>query len=127
MAKGKGKGKKGADLAQEKLFDITAKLKTAVCVPAIREAVKAWRVGGYKGTTETTRELLLHWFDHDHRLANVRPFAWQDSQREAIETLIVVWEFEKVRTRKALLERYAATLKDVPLPPYDEFARYCIK
>lgn len=122
----KRKAKKQND-AQSKLFDITAKLKTAACVPAIREAVKAWRVGGYKGTTETTRLLLAYWFQTDHRLPTGRPFAWHESQREAIETLIFVWEFEKVRTRKALLERYAETLKDVPLPPYDEFARYCIK
>jgi type III restriction enzyme len=122
----KGKSKK-PDAAQNKLFDITAKLKTAVCVPAIREAVKAWRIGGYKGTTETTRLLLVHWFQTDHRLANGRPFAWHESQRDAIETLVFVWEFEKVRTRKALLERYAETLKGVPLPPFDEFARYCIK
>jgi type III restriction enzyme len=49
------------------------------------------------------------------------------AQREAIETLIFVWEYEKVRTRKDLLERYANDLKDVILPPPDEYARYCIK
>ena len=96
-------------------------------MPALREAVKAWRVGGYKGTTETTRLLLKHWFKTDHRLPNGRPFAYHSSQREAIETLIFVWEFEKVRTRKGLLERYAQSLQDVRLPPYDDFARYCIK
>jgi type III restriction enzyme len=113
--------------AQGNLLDITAKLRTAPCVPALREAVKAWRVGGYKGTTDTTRLLLNHWFHTDHRLPNGRPFAWHDSQRDAIETLIFVWEFEKVRTRKGLLERYATDLKDVRLAAYDEFARYCIK
>jgi type III restriction enzyme len=96
-------------------------------VPALRDAVNAWRVGGYKSTTETTRLLLNHWFHTDHRLPNGRPFAWHDSQRDAIETLIFVWEFEKVRTRKGLLERYATDLKDVRLAAYDEFARYCIK
>lgn len=96
-------------------------------MPALREAVKAWRAGGYKGTTETTRLLLNHWFKTDHRLPNGRPFAYHSSQREAIETLIFVWEFEKVRTRKGLLERYAQSLRDVRLPPYDDFARYCIK
>lgn len=109
------------------LFDITGKLKTAPCVPALREAVKAWSAGGYKGTTETTRILLNHWFETDHRLPNGQPFKYHPSQREAIETLIFVWEYEKVRTRKGLLERYAENLKDVRLPPYDEFARYCIK
>ncbi|MBI1894767.1 MAG: DEAD/DEAH box helicase family protein [Candidatus Rokubacteria bacterium] len=115
------------DDSQENLLDITAKLRTAPCVPALREAVKAWRAGGYKGITETTRLLLNHWFRTDHRLANGRPFGWHPSQRDAIEAVIFVWEFEKVRTRKGLLERYAEDLKNVRLATYDEFARYCIK
>lgn len=112
---------------QGDLLDITARLRTAPCVPALREAVKAWRTGGYKGTTETTRLLMNHWFYTDHRLPSGRPFAYHPSQQEAMETLIFVWEYEKVRTRKGLLERYAQDLHDVRLPPYDEFARYCIK
>jgi type III restriction enzyme len=117
--------KKKAD--QNNLFDITARLRTAPCVPALREAVKAWSAGGYKGITDTTRLLLNHWFYTDHRLPNGRLFRYHSSQQEAIETLIFAWEFEKVRTRKGLLERYAESLTDVRLPPYDEFARYCIK
>ena len=38
------------------------------CVPALREAVKAWQAGGYKGVTDTTRLLLNHWFYTDHKL-----------------------------------------------------------
>ena len=102
-------------------------LRTAPCVPAIREAVAAWSAGGYKGTTDTTKLLLNHWFKTDHRLPNGGPFKYHSSQQAAIESLIFVWEFEKVRTRKALLERYAQDLRGVRLPPYDEFARYCIK
>ena len=112
---------------QPDLLDITGKLKTAPCVPALREAIKAWQVGGYKGTTETTKRLLNFWFKTDHKLPNGKSFQYHSSQREAIETLIFVWEYEKVRTRKALLERYATTLKDIRLPTYDDFARYCIK
>lgn len=112
---------------QRDLLDITPHLRTAPCVPALREAVMAWRAGGYKGTTETSRLLLNHWFNTDHRLRNGRRFEYHSSQRQAIETLIFVWEFEKVRTRKGLLERYAQSLKDVRLPPYDDFARYCVK
>ena len=123
---GRPKKKKDAD-KQDDLLDITSRLRTAPCVPALREAVKAWRVGGYKGTTETTRLLLNHWFKTDHRMRNGRPFAYHFSQREAIETLIFAWEFEKVRTRKGLLERYAQSLQGVQLPPYDDFGRYCIK
>ncbi|MDI7267630.1 MAG: DEAD/DEAH box helicase family protein, partial [Myxococcota bacterium] len=109
------------------LLDITGALKTAPCVPALREAVKAWRAGGYKGVTETTRRLLAHWFQSDHKLATGARFAYHAAQREAIETLVFVWEFEKVRTRKALLERYALDVRDVPLPAADDFPRYCVK
>lgn len=113
--------------SQTDLLDITARLRTGPCVPALREAVKAWRAGGYKGVTETTRILLNHWFSTDHKLRTGRPFKYHLSQQEAIETLVFVWEFEKVHTRKELLERYAQDLRNLPLPPYDEFARYSIK
>jgi type III restriction enzyme len=119
--------RKQASPEQGDLLDISQRLRTAPCVPALREAVKAWRAGGYKGTTGTSRLLLNHWFYTDHRLPSGRPFTYHPSQQEAIETLIFVWEYEKIRTRKGLLERYAQDLRDVRLPRYDDFARYCIK
>lgn len=119
--------KKDSNPAQQDLLDVAVQLHTAPCVPALREAVKQWRSTDYKGATETTRLLLNHWFKTDHRLPNGQPFAYHYFQREAIETLIFAWEIERVRTRKALLERYAQNLQGVRLPPYDEFARYCIK
>ncbi len=125
MARGKTKPAPG----DSGLFDITAQLRTAACVPAIRQAVTDWREAGYPGTTGTTRLLFNHWFNTDHRLKNGRPFAYHHSQREAIESLVFVWEAEKVWTRKVLLERYG--LKEIaqglPLPKYDDFARYCLK
>src|SRR5205823_14019973 len=124
MARGR---KQQVPPSQTELLDITAKLRTGPCVPALREAVKAWKAGGHKGITDTTRILLNHWFYTDHRLATGLPFKYHASQQEAIETLIFVWEYEKVRTRKALLERYAQDLRDVRLPTHDEFARYSIK
>src|SRR5487761_133634 len=116
-----------ADPSQAELLDVTARLRTGPCVPALREAVKSWQAGKYKGVTDTTRILLNHWLYTDHKSRTGRPFKYHSSQQEAIETLIFVWEFEKVRTRKALLERYAMDLRNLRLPPYDDFARYCIK
>ncbi len=113
--------------SQAELLDVTARLRTGPCVPALREAVKAWKAGGCKGITETTRILLNYWFHTDHRLPTGFPFKYHPSQQEAIETLVFVWEYEKVRTRKALLERYAQDLRNLRLPPYDDFARYGIK
>jgi type III restriction enzyme len=119
--------KSAAPASQGELLDITAKLRTGPCVPALREAVKAWKAGGYKGITDTTRILLNQWFYTDHRLPTGLLFKYHASQQEAIETLIFVWEYEKIRTRKGLLERYAQDLRDLRLPPYDDFARYCVK
>jgi len=95
-------------------------------VPALREAVKSWRAADYPGITDTTRVLLKHWFYNDHKLRTGAPFKYHASQQEAIETLIYIWEAESVRSRKALLEKYAREWKDIRLPAYDEFARYCV-
>ena len=117
MRYGTRKKARRADIAQADLLDVTSKLRTAPCVPALREAVKAWVAGGYKGITDTTRILLNYWFHTDHKLPTGAPFKYHRSQQEAIETLVFVWEFEKVRTRKGLLERYATDLHDVACRP----------
>src|SRR3990170_8344901 len=72
---------------QVDLLDVTGRLRTGPCVLALREAVKAWRAGGYKGVTETTRILLNHWFFTDHKLRAGVPFRYHPSQQEAIERL----------------------------------------
>ena len=109
------------------MFNIQEQLNTAACVPAIRDAVKAWRADKYKGITDTTRELLNFWFHTDHILPNGQTFRYHIAQREAIETLIFIFEVKKIRNRKTLLETFAFNTKDLRLPPYDEFARYCVK
>jgi len=119
--------KKSANDDQPSLLDITAKLRSGACVPALREAVKSWKAGGLKGVTDTTRTLLNYWFEASHKTRTGTLFKYYDFQREAIETLIYVWEVEKVRTRKDLLERYAQNVTDLHLPPDDGFARYCTK
>src|SRR5512146_1927350 len=122
----RGKRRSTSD-AQTELLDLTPRLRTGPCVPALREAVKAWRAGKYKGATDTTKILLNYWFNSDHKTRCGTPFKYHDSQREALETLVFVWEVEKVRSRKALLERYAQNLQGLRLPPNNEFARYCTK
>ncbi len=89
--------------------------------------MQAWRARGYKGITKTTKELLNYWFFTDHSLPNGNKFSYYPAQRDAIETLIYVYEVEKIRTRKALLERFSLNTKDLRLPPYDDFTRLCIK
>ncbi|GHO69767.1 type III restriction endonuclease subunit R [Ktedonobacter sp. SOSP1-52] len=112
---------------QPSLFDQTPFLKTAPCVPALRRLVADWRESGYKGATETTRTLLNFWFFTDHKLPTGQLFTYHEAQREAIETLIYVYEVAKVRNRKDLLEQYATTNNGLQLPGFDEFARYATK
>jgi type III restriction enzyme len=106
---------------------LEARVKTAPCVPAIRKAVAEWRDKGYRGITDTTRTLLNYWFRTDHRRPNGRRFAYHDSQREAIETLVYLYEVAEVRRQKELIERYVSNDLNLRLSRYDDFARYCVK
>lgn len=115
--------------AQIPLLELS--LKTAPCVPAIRQAVREWVADGYKGATATSKTLLNHWFKTDHRLPNGDKFEYYYFQRESIETLIYLYEVAQKRRHKALIEAYA-TLPEgqgqsLRLLQYDEFPRYCIK
>jgi len=112
---------------QSSLFDLSPFLKTAPCVPLLRKLVTEWRASGYQGATRTTHTLLNYWFRADHKLRNGQLFRYHDAQREAIETLIYVYEVARVRTRKDLLEQYGTSNSELHLPSYDEFARYCTK
>ncbi|MBM4422687.1 MAG: hypothetical protein FJ030_04760 [Chloroflexi bacterium] len=105
---------------------LEANVPTAPCVPAIREAVKAWRAGGYKGATETTSILLNYWFLTGHRLQG-RKFEYYEAQREAVETLIYLWEVTQARRQKSLLETFAPNIPNLRLLQCDDFARYCVK
>jgi len=95
-------------------------------VPAIREKVTAWRNDNYRGVSDTTRILLNHWFHTDHRGPDGRRFAYHPFQKEAVETLIYLYEVAKVRRHKTLVETFA-TRSDLRLLQYDEFARYAVK
>jgi len=114
-------------IPREQLGLLEARTRTAPCVPAIREAVAEWRDSGYKGITDTTRLLLNYWFHTDHRLPNGKAFRYHDSQREAMETLVYIYEVSGVRRHKDLLETFAPKIATLRLLQYDDFTRYCIK
>jgi type III restriction enzyme len=99
---------------------------TAPCVPSIAEALDDWRKNRYEGATETSRILLNYWFHTDHRLANGTRFQYYDAQREAIETVIYLYEVARARRLKQLLEKFA-DFETVQLLQHDDYARYCLK
>ena len=120
--------KKKPDPAQMPLLELA--LKTAPCVPAIRQAVRDWVADGYEGATQTTRTLLNYWFRTDHRLPNGDKFQYYYFQREAIETLIYLYQVAQVRRHKDLIETYAQAPpggQQLRLLQYDDYPRYCIK
>ncbi len=106
---------------------LEARVTTAPAVPAIRKAVAEWRAKKYKGATDTSRLLLNQWFAADHRLPNGSGFRYYDSQREAVETLIYLYEVQKMRRHKDLLEKFAPNIPGIHLLQHDNFARYAIK
>jgi type III restriction enzyme len=112
---------------KEQLGLLEARMRTAPCVPAIRESVSEWRANGYRRITDTTRLLLNYWFHTDHRLPNGKAFRYHDSQREAMETLVYIYEVAGIRRHKDLLEKYAPNIANLRLLQYDDFTRYCIK
>jgi type III restriction enzyme len=115
--------KAGAD--QPSLLE--ARVTTAPCVPALRRVVAEWRASNYKGATGTSRQLLNYWFHTDHRLRNGTAFRYHDAQREAIETLVFVYEVAQTRRHRDLLERFAPNAPGIHVLQYDDFPRYCIK
>jgi type III restriction enzyme len=110
----------------EQLDMLQAKVTTAACVPAIRTAVAEWRDRKYEGATATSKTLLNYWFETDHRLPGGRSFRYYHAQREAIETLVWLYEVQRIRRHRDLIERFAK-VPGIHVLQYDDFARYAIK
>jgi type III restriction enzyme len=105
----------------------TTKQPSLPLVRALQPAVATWRERGYKeGTSETTRRLLEWWFLEDHELADGKPFAFWQAQREAIEHLIYCYEVLEARSLYELAKRLDA--RRVPVDPSaDKWAKYAFK
>jgi type III restriction enzyme len=70
-------------------------------VASVREQVFAWRASGYAGASETTRGLLRWWFETPPLSAQaggaLRPFRYYFAQREAVESVVWLYELGRVR------------------------------
>jgi len=75
-------------------------------VTRIREKVDAWREDDYPGVSDTTRRLFQYWFEEDHLLPSGEPFRFYFCQREAVETLIYLYEVEQCRDASDLVQAY---------------------
>jgi len=98
----------------------------AYLVNFLRKAVVAWREQGYSGTTPTTKRLLQFWFNEDH-IVNNEPFQFWFCQREAIETLIYVYEVMKKRNFIDMARDFGAGPIQGYDPSYDQYPLYAFK
>ena len=99
----------------------------AALVPSIRSAVHAWRSSGYEGATETSRRLLRHWFENDHLTTAGEEWLYYYCQREAIETLIYLYEVVRARRLYDLARHFDENRRVQVNPKDDRWARYVFK
>lgn len=76
-------------------------------VAKIRKEVYAWRSSGYAGASATSRTLLKWWFEHEHLLeqadGSLQSFRYYFAQREAVETVIWLYDVRKARDKFDLM------------------------
>lgn len=76
-------------------------------VDKIRKEVKQWRESNYEGASETSKALLKWWFETEHPIedsdGNISLFKYYFCQREAIESVIYLYEVVEVKDKHDLL------------------------
>lgn len=76
-------------------------------VNKLRSEIDKWRNDGYPGATATSQELLAFWFDQSHPpVFGNEPFHFYFCQREALETIIYLFEIKKFTDVIPLIEKY---------------------
>lgn len=99
-------------------------------VAKIRAGVFAWRNVGYAGASPTSAALLRWWFETEHLLENadgsLSQFQYYFSQREAVETVIWLYEVRQVRDKFDLLRFDASGAVSAGMFP-EEWPRYVLK
>ena len=99
-------------------------------VAKIRLEVHAWREQGYPGASATSVALLRHWFETEHLMENadgsLSPFRYYFSQREAVETVIWLYEVKQARDKFDLI-RFSALAEISPAMFDEDWPRYVLK
>lgn len=77
-------------------------------VDKIRKEVKAWRENNYEGASDTSIALLKWWFETDHPVTKsdgqVKLFQYYFCQREAVESVIYLYDAAKVQDKYDLMK-----------------------
>ena len=77
-------------------------------VPELREKIAKWRKNNYKGASKTSKALLNWWFKEPHTIYTKdgmnTAFQYYYAQREAVETIIWLYDVEKVANKYDLIK-----------------------
>lgn len=99
-------------------------------VGELRKKVKDWRLSGYEGASETSKALLRWWFLAEHPMVTgagaTYLFQYYFAQREAVETVIWLYEVARARDKYDLIRFDASGVVSPSM--FDEgWSRYVIK
>lgn len=116
--------------ADEMLRSVSDEKLLPPFVPILRRKVKAWRDDNYARASATSVALLNYWFKREHLLpqadGSVADFQYYFAQREAIETIIYLYEVAQVQDKYDLM-RFDSS-KAVSSGMFDEtWRRFVIK
>lgn len=116
--------------APENLREIAYDKLLPPLVAKVREGVTSWRASSYAGASDTSRALLKWWFDTDHLVEQAdgsqSVFRYYFAQREAVESVIWLYEVRHARDKFDLLRFDSSGL--ISLGMFDEnWPRYVVK
>ena len=99
-------------------------------VPRLREEVQKFRDSGYVGASQTSKSLLNWWFNEPHLLdggdGTLREFEYYFAQREALETIIYLYDVIGAKDKFDLMRFDASGMVSANM--FDEtWRRYVIK
>ena len=108
---------------------------TIVIANNLRAAVRDFRDSQYAGVSDTTRELLYYWFESDHAVLDKdgisQSFHYYFCQREAIETLVYLYENRGIRNLSALTAEFGGEDAERAAlgidPAEDQWPKYAFK
>ncbi|SPD76490.1 conserved hypothetical protein [uncultured Desulfobacterium sp.] len=116
--------------ADEALRETSMEKLMPPLVAELRKKVKDFREGGYAGAADTSRSLLNWWFNTPHLLpksdGTITEFEYYFAQREALETIIYLYDVAAVRDKYDLMRFDASGL--VSGDKFDEtWRRFVVK
>jgi len=99
-------------------------------VATLRRKVKTWRDSGYEGASETSRSLITWWFETEHLIPQADGsffhFRYYFAQREAVETIIYLYEIAQIKDKYDLLRYDSSQAISAGMFP-ETWNRYVIK